>query len=289
MDEVHLGVTDRERSLRFWTGVLGLEELDATDESIRLGSRASGSKALIVLHPGAATPVVQRRTGLYHVALHIPSRKELARAIARLFTMRYPNSPTDHLVSETTYLSDPDGNGIELTLETPTRGTLAMSEDGGTFALTADGQPHSGREAVDLDSLFGELTSADDLNAPLVTDRVHHVHLHVADLDASATFYRDLIGFGRQMYVPSFQMVDFGLHPVEVVHALALNSWQGVGAPPAPAGASGLRHFTLAVPGEADVERVAGRLRGAGRSFIELDAGVQVADPSTNLLRVVAR
>ena len=180
--------------LAFWTGVLGLVVLDgegagagqgpvslgaAAGGPVRLGSAASGGRALVVLHPGAAGPVVPRRTGLYHVALHVPTRQELARVIGRLFTLRYPNSPTDHLVSETTYLSDPDGNGVELTLETPERGEFLPEPIGQMMARTKDGELRSGRDPVDLDSLFGELRPGDDLSAPLVTDRVHHVHLHV--------------------------------------------------------------------------------------------------------------
>src|SRR5690606_37414155 len=162
LGEVHLAVTSREPALAFWTGVLGLERLEEADaqdagdvnEPVALGSPASNGKPLVVLHPGASGPVVPRRTGLYHVALHIPTRKELARVIGRLITLRYPNSPTDHLVSETTYLSDPDGNGIELTLETPDRGEFLPEPIGQMMARTKSGELHSGREAVDLESLF---------------------------------------------------------------------------------------------------------------------------------------
>src|SRR5690606_11324617 len=123
----------------------------------------------------------------------------------RLFSLRWPNSPTDHLVSETTYLEDPDGNGIELTLETPHRGSFRSTPDGGFQAVTSDGEVRSGRDPVDLESLFAELSAGDDIAAPLATHRVHHVHLHVADLEREAAFYRDLIGFRQQMHVPAFQ------------------------------------------------------------------------------------
>lgn len=290
LGEVHLAVTDRERSLTFWTRVLGLVELEplpGAADGIRLGSDASAGRALIVLHPGATGPVVPRRTGLYHVALHIPTRKELARVIARLFELRYPNSPTDHLVSETTYLNDPDGNGIELTLETPDRGEFLAEPSGQMMARTKDGELHSGREPVDLESLFAELQGGDDLAAPLVSDRVHHVHLHVADIERDGAFYRDLIGFPQQMFVPGFQMIDFSLDHDTVVHTLALNSWAGAGAPPAPPGTSGLRHFTLEVPSVAATDELAARLSQAGWPFERVSGGVKVADPSGNSLVVL--
>ncbi len=287
LGEVHLAVTDEARSLRFWTEVLGLVELSRADGGIRLGTPASDGRALVVLHPGASAPVVRRRTGLYHVALHVPTREELARVIARLFTVRYPNAPTDHLVSETTYLDDPDGNGIELTHETPHRGEFLPEPIGQMMARTADGELHSGREAVDLESLFAELESSADLTVPLVSDRVHHVHLHVADVERDGAFYRDIIGFPQQMFIPGFQMMDFSISAATVVHTLALNAWSGVGAPPAPEGTAGLRRFTLEVPDQGAVDDVAARLVAAGRPFERLQSGVSVRDPSSNLLHVV--
>lgn len=290
LGEVHLAVTDEDRALTFWTRVLGLERLggSATAGGIRLGSSAADGRTLVTLHPGATAPVVPRRTGLYHVALNVPTRKELARVIARLFTVRYPNSPTDHLVSETTYLNDPDGNGIELTLETPERGEFLPEPIGQMMARTKDGELHSGREAVDLDSLFGELSESDDLAAPLVTDRVHHVHLHVADIARDGAFYRDVIGFPQQMYLPGFQMIDFSIDPDTVVHTLALNSWSGIGAQPAPEGTAGLRRFTIEVPSAAAVADVAGRLEAASWPFEPVEDGIRVADPSSNVLMIVA-
>lgn len=295
LGEVHLAVSDRERALTFWTKVLGLVALEPAMEqeagsdlpdAIRLGSAESGDDALVVLHPGATGPVVPRRTGLYHVALHVPERRELARVIARLFELRYPNSPTDHLVSETTYLSDPDGNGIELTLETPDRGEFLSEPIGQMMARTKDGELRSGRDPVDLESLFGELRRGDDLSAPLVTDRVHHVHLHVADIERDGAFYRDVIGFPQQTYVPGFQMIDFSLDHDTVVHSLALNSWAGQGAQPAPEGTAGLRWFTLQVPSQEGVDALAARLASAGRPFERTERGLRAADPSGNSLVV---
>lgn len=287
LGEVHLAITDESRALRFWTEVLGLVELSRADGAIRLGTPASDGRVLVVLHPGASAPVVRRRTGLYHFALHVPTRKELARVIARLFTVRYPNAPTDHLVSETTYLDDPDGNGIELTFETPHRGEFLLEPIGQMMARTTDGELHSGREAVDLESLFAELDASDDLTAPMVSDRVHHVHLHVADVERDGAFYRDVIGFPQQMYVPGFQMMDFSISATTVVHTLALNAWSGVGAPPAPKGTAGLRRFTLEVPEQGAVDDVAARLVAAGRPFERLTKGLSVRDPSANLLHVL--
>lgn len=282
---VHLAVTDGDHARSFWTRAVGLTVLEENDTTITLGS---GDQPLIVLHPGASKSVEARHTGLYHVAIHVPTRKDLALLTYRLYALRYPNSPTDHLVSETTYLSDQDGNGIEITFETPERGEMVVQPNGQFGAVTVDGQPHSGREAVDLESLFGELSEGDSLETPLPAGtRVGHVHLHVNNLDQAQTFYRDLIGFRPQMSMPAIGMTDFGIDRVTVPHALALNTWQGEAALPAPEGTSGLQHFTLELPSAADLEALATRLQQAGHAFEQQGSALTVLDPARNQLSVV--
>ena len=122
-------------------------------------------------------------TGLYHLAIHLPSRKEFARAVGRLFARRYPNSPTDHVVTETTYLSDPDGNGVELTFETPERGRLIVTPDGLPGALDSGGTSTRPGTRSTWTPLFGELVPGEPLEAPLSEGaKIGHVHLHVADI-----------------------------------------------------------------------------------------------------------
>ena len=74
-----------------------------------------------MLHPGATRGPLRGHAGLYHVAIHLPNEEEFARVLARLAAARVPQAPTDHVFSKATYLSDPDGIQLELTLETPER------------------------------------------------------------------------------------------------------------------------------------------------------------------------
>ena len=282
---VHLAVTDPDRARLFWTQVLGLTELEPAGEAIRLGA---GDAELIVLHPGASGPVPQGRTGLYHVAIHLPARTELARAVARLFAYRYANSPTDHTVSETTYLSDPDDHGIELTLETPERGEFVIV-DGQYMARTTDGQLRSGRDPVDLESLFGELSNEDDLSQPMPAGtRIGHVHLHGRDLAEAERFYGDAIGFRLALHMPAIGMSDFTLDAHMIPHTLAINTWMGPGAPPPPEGVAGLRHYTIELPTSADVKALADRLQSAGHPVEPIENGVRILDPSSNPVHVIA-
>lgn len=274
---VHLAVTDGDRALPVWRDLVGLTVLSCDERQITLGA---GDRALVVLHPGAARRVAEHRAGLYHVAIHVPERRDLARAVGRMFAARYRNSPTDHLVTETTYLWDPDGNGIEMTFETPWRGELKSDGDM-FFGVTSDGRRHSGREAVDLQSLFAELDGdADPMAALPAGTRVGHVHLHVADLDAAMGFYADTIGFRRLMLNRRFRMADVTLdYPP---HILAFNTWAGEGAVQPPPGHAGLRHFTIEFPAAADLEAAGARLTRAGFVPEPAVGGLTVADPSGN-------
>ncbi len=275
---VTIAVTDAERALLIWRDMVGLTEISRDNDRITLGA---GGTPLIVLEPGAARPVVQHTSGLYHVALHVPARRDLAIVTARLMAARIPNSPTDHLVSEAVYLWDLDGNGIEMTFETPWRGSF--KSDGDTFyGLTPDGRRHSGRDAIDLHSLLGEVKQAEEVSEKLPAGtRIGHVHLHVGDLDKAMAFYADDgVGFARQMLVKRVRMGDvtLGYQP----HALAFNTWAGVGAPQPPLNSAGLRWFGITVPEASDLAAMRARL-GAVQ---DIDGGFETTDPAGNRLRV---
>lgn len=279
---VHIAVTDGDRALAVWRDLVGLTEVSRGDGEIRLGA---GGRTLIVLEPDAARPVVKHTSGLYHVAIHVPTRHDLAVVTARLAASHFPSSPTDHLVSEATYLWDMDGNGIEMTFETPWRGELKSNGDD-YYGVTADGRRHSGRDAIDLHSLFAELKEDELLAAPLPAGtRIGHVHLHVGDLGKAMGFYADDgVGFGKQMFAERIRMGDvtLGYQP----HALAFNTWNGVGAAQAPEGSAGLRHFAIEVPTTADLAAMRARLD----TVTDTADGFDAIDPAGNKLKVrVAR
>jgi catechol 2,3-dioxygenase len=274
---VHLSVTDGERARRFYEDTVGLRQLLSDGGVIRLGA---AGKELVVLHPGAAGPVEPHTTGLYHLAIVVPSRRELARVIARLFRQRYPNSPTDHVMTKSDYLWDPDGNGIEIYAETPEDGTFMFAGD--TFAARdSAGRLRSGRDPIDLDALFGELKPGDDLETPLPAGtKMGHVHLHVSHLGDAVDFYHGLIGFdvmGMSERLGAAFVSAGGYH-----HHLGLNTWAGAGAPPPSPGVAGLRQFSIELPTDKDLEEVMTRLEGAGVVPTRAGAAFVVQDPSQN-------
>lgn len=279
---VRIAVTDREHALGIWRDVVGLELISENPERLELGA---GGKVLIELEFGARRPVVQKTTGLYHVAIHVPRRADLAQFVVRALQRRVRISPTDHLVSEAVYLWDHDGNGIEITFETPWRGSLG-DPDSGSYATTTEGKPHSGSEPIDLDDLLGELG-----DAPLVEPtmpagtRIGHVHVHVNSLEDAMRFYRDGLGFGGLFIIRSFGMGDVGLGYTP--HAVAFNLWAGPNARPAPPDAAGLRWFAVVVPDARTLGEVRARLTALGFAVADTNEGLEVRDPSQNLVKVV--
>src|SRR5205807_904951 len=128
----------------------------------------------------------------------------------------------------------------------------------------ADGRIGSGRDPLDLEGLFGELDEDDQLDLPLPEGtRIGHMHLYGSNLEASMKFYRDVLGFQEGPMFPSFRMGEVGLD-AQQPHVIAWNTWKGNGAPPAPAGALGLRYFTIVLPDAGALERVVERVRAAG-------------------------
>jgi catechol 2,3-dioxygenase len=275
MGAVELAVTDADRALRFYRDYVGLTPLPSDGGAIRLGA---GGRELVVLQPGAEQPVVPRTSGLYHLALLVPDRRELARVIGRLGRLRWEQYPTDHVMTKANYLWDPDGNGIEIYTESPEDGTMGFGN--GTFvAYDKDGKPRSGRDPIDLEELFSHLREDDSLDAPMPDGtKMGHVHLHVADVDDALRFYHDLVGFDVMGHVPGVGFISAGGYH----HHLGLNEWAGHGARPAPAGAAGMRRFTVELPTKRDLDDVINRLEHGEVRLTEEAGGYAAVDPSAN-------
>jgi catechol 2,3-dioxygenase len=266
---VELTVKDLDRSVAFYTEQLGLEEHGRDGRSAALGGKGGESFLRLVENP-AAKPA-RRSTGLYHFAVLVPTRHDLARSLARLAATRTAlQGASDHGVSEALYLADPDENGIEIYRD---RAREEWPRQGGSLVMRTD--------PLDLENLFGEIEEPAALAPMPAGTRLGHVHLHVADLDAALAFYRDVLGFElQQLYGSQAAFVSAGGYH----HHVGLNTWRGVGAPPPPADAAGLRHFEVRLPDAAALDALAGRLREAGFEASGDGRELRVADPSANAL-----
>jgi catechol 2,3-dioxygenase len=269
MGSVHLTVSDLERSRRFYEQAIGLAATEQEDGTLAFG--VAGERPLIELRGDASAPALDRRaTGLYHLAILMPSRRDLAFALARLAQAGWPlDGASDHLVSEALYLSDPDGNGIEIYRDRPR-----------TEWRELNGQLEMSTLPLDLRSVLAELADASSIEpaAPAGT-RIGHVHLQVSDLDDSEAFYHGVLGFDVMVrgYPGALFVAAGGYH-----HHLGLNTWHSRGATPPPPGAVGLRSFEVLLPSSEALEAVLERVRQAGIEIRSEAGRSAVADPSGN-------
>ncbi len=188
---VSLTVSDLGRARAFYEQVLGLVPSTAIrDDGALALTDAGGGPALVVLHEDRdAAPFDPRRSGLFHLAILVPSRIELARSLRRIADVRWPlTGASDHLVSEALYLRDPDGNGIEIYRDRP-RAQWPVDDRGAIRMDTL---------RLDLSELLHELDDDPELDpasAVMAGTRIGHVHLQVSELDAAERLYCAVLGF----------------------------------------------------------------------------------------------
>jgi catechol 2,3-dioxygenase len=271
---VQLRVSDLDRSLAFYSDVLGLELLERGTGRARLG--ADGRTLVTLRALDGAVPRPRRSTGLYHTAFLFPDRLSLARALARAVAARWPlQGASDHGVSEAVYLGDPDGLGIEIYRDRP---GADWPRDPTGLAM--------GSDPLDLRALLDQAMAAGEIppRAPADT-RVGHVHLQVRDIAEAEAFYRGALGFDvMQRIVPSALFVSAGGYH----HHVGLNTWGVAGAPPQPELAPGLDHFDVLLPDAPAVEAVKTGLAAAGIAIEPRDGGWLARDPSANAVRIAA-
>jgi catechol 2,3-dioxygenase len=249
--------------------VIGLEVLEREGVSASLG--VEGRELVGLVEEPGARPA-HGHTGLYHLALLVPGRADLARWLAHAARDRVRLvGLSDHYVSEAIYLADPDWHGIEIYADRPRE--------------VWEGQVGARMTTLPLDvpSLLRELddpeTEPFDGLPPGTT--MGHVHLKVAAIPDTVAFYRDGLGLAlmAQLGPQAAFLAAGGYH-----HHLGANTWESAGASAPPPGTAALRHATIVLPDESERARVVERLAAHGHEAGESDAGPTVVDPSGNTL-----
>jgi catechol 2,3-dioxygenase len=193
----------------------------------------------------------------------------------RLAATRAPiDGASDHGTHEAIYLPDPDGNGIELAADRPREEWPDLR--GGAYT--------AGPAPLDLEKLLATVAGEQVTRQAGPGLRMGHVHLHVGALEPANRFYVDGLGFEPITSMPSAAFVSAGGYH----HHVAYNLWRGPGAPPAPADAVGLRHWTLVVDGPGELAAVRDRLEAIGAPVQEHGDGLLARDPSGIAVAVVA-
>ncbi len=249
---VHLRVSDSERAMEFYHGLIGLQEVSRDENRIYLSATGQPPFHVILTELQGARPKPPRTRGLFHNAIRFPDREALSRALHRLIEHRYPlGGFSDHKVSEAIYLGDPDGNGVELYADRPREVWPRMGEE---IAMVTD--------PLDLDDLLAQAVDGGKLGEPVHpgTD-IGHVHLHVSDLAKGEAFYHGVLGFDitQRTYVGALFLSAGGYH-----HHIGLNIWAGQGAPAPPADAVGLISFSVQLPDSASLQALVEHVEAAG-------------------------
>ncbi|WP_284008471.1 VOC family protein [Haloarcula pelagica] len=261
---VALTVADSDRVAAFYEETVGLSIHDDTGERTVLGD---GETQLLVLHEHPTVPErMADETGLYHLAVRVPSRAALGAALERVERTGQLDGASDHHVSEALYLTDPEGNGVEIYRDRP-RERWDEREDG-TVRMATERLDRAGVEAA----------SDATRSVPVGTD-IGHVHLEVADLDATRSFYVDTLGMRvRATYTGALFLAAGSYH-----HHVGANVWHSrVG----PGEGRGLAWYELVVPNEAAVTAVRRRLTDSDRAVETTPDGIETVDPAGVTVRV---
>lgn len=272
---VSLTVADLGRSLDFYSSLLGFAILEQQPGYAALG--AAGGPPLFVLHEQPGAPAKPRETaGLYHVAILLPSRPHLGRIVHRLQEANYTiREFEDHLVSESAYLADPDGNRLEIYRDRPQA----------QWPRTEQGAVTMGSEAIDVAALIAEgAAGGQQWQGMPAGTRIGHLHLQVGDIPPAEAFYCGVMGFDQIFNLKTALFVSAGGYH----HHVGMNVWFSKDGPPAPAGSAGMRLATLHFANEAARDEVVERLAAAGISTTEQAGGLFLRDPWQNGWLLVA-
>jgi catechol 2,3-dioxygenase len=247
LTELTLRVEDLPRAQAFYQDVLGFARLETTSSRVSLAPPGAAVGLIVLDDAPDAPPRARATAGLFHVALLYPDRPALARALHRVLDLGIPIGSADHGVSEAIYLSDPEGNGIELYADRPPD----------AWPPVADGQVTMYSEALDLGSVLAQAHAPGPL-LPAAT-RIGHIHLSVADLAHAERFYGDALGFDvtQRSYPGALFLGRDGYH-----HHIGANTWRSRQA--AQPGTLGLAEFTLRVNDAVEFEAIVARLEAAG-------------------------
>jgi catechol 2,3-dioxygenase len=267
MGPVELTVSDLGRSLDYYRDAIGLGVREQGAGRASLG----GDSDLLVLEEVPGAQPAPRNTGLFHFALLVPERRDLATWLAHAIREEVPlTGVSDHFVSEALYLTDPDEHGIEIYADRPRE-----VWEGQVARMTT--------EPLDLENLLGEL--ADPETEPFEGlpggTVMGHVHLQVAEIPETLRFYRDLLGFDL---MASYGSQAAFLSAGGYHHHLGANTWNSAGAAPPPEGSAALRRATIVLPDSETRDEVVRRVADDGQEPEDTPEGPVVRDPSGNRL-----
>lgn len=228
--EVTLNVKDLESQTAFYHQLLGLEILNQSENQVLLGA---GGKPLVWLIKTDDISNPKQSYGLYHMALLLPSREDLANLFKHLLDLKIPLvGGADHGYSEAIYLEDLEGNGIELYRDKP-EAEWDVREDGRIIGVT---------EELSAQAIY-ELGKELDPFVIAEGTRMGHVHLSVKNSREASSFYQESLGLEDKFTIPHASWIASG----DYHHHLAVNEWGGKNLVRREHGMVGLAYYVVEV------------------------------------------
>jgi catechol 2,3-dioxygenase len=271
--KVHYNVSNLERAAYFFEEGFGMKLIDKSALSITLGTL--DDQPLLVLHK-VNNPIPRKKTtGLYHIAIRLPNREELARLIYHMVNNQIElDGVADHGVSEALYLTGPEDMGIELYCD-------REYED---WPIDDEGQLEMVTEELDIDNLMLTLQGKTKKwgGMPAGTS-IGHIHLKVAELENTAEFYTQLGFEVTQEY--GDQAIFFASG--EYHHHIGANTWQSAGASPLDVDTAGLNYFEIIFPNQTQLDELAESLSAADLTTNKIENEFELIDPNGIRLRLV--
>lgn len=261
--QAHLVVADLDLLSRYYQQVLGLQRLEESASGVVLG--AGGKPLLTLTTRGNAARAPRNAAGLFHNAFLMPSREELAHWLfhAAQLGVRFDGA-SDHLVSEAIYLTDPEGNGIE----------VYRDRSPAEWTYHPDGTVEMATDRLDLQALYDSASKSPWLGmAPDAA--IGHIHLQVGNVPEADRFYEGVLGLKKMASYPGASFFASGAYH----HHIAANVWNSRNAAARTGSMTGLNDYALTFN---DQQMLAGVLASLDAQEVKVDRtpdGYRLLDP----------
>jgi catechol 2,3-dioxygenase len=276
---VSLNVSNIQRSFDFYQSILGFRQVGKkfTDRALLLSNGTSSPYLLELVQLGQTglNPVSPNSAGLYHFAILLPERKNLADILLYLSENHdqvHFDGLADHLVSESIYIRDPDSNGIEIYSDRPKSEWKWNCKNSSLVQMAT--------LPLNTDELLKESTDKGWAGMPANTV-IGHVHLHVSNLSNAMKFYHEILGLNLTSTYPGAYFFAAGKYH----HHIATNTWLGTNILPSSQERAGLNHFGIELPNKEEFDRLVKHLSqynniAAAKGSGSLAKAILIHDPN---------
>ena len=259
---VRLAVRDLARMSKFYQEIIGLTVLSQGKNRVDLGIGGKRLVGLVSKPEGVSSPY---STGLYHLAILLPDRFELGRWLRYFLESGYRlDGAGDHLVSEALYLSDPEGNGIEMYRDRPRDDWEII-----------DGRIRMDTLPVELQSMIQE-APGDGFNGLPAGTKMGHVHLQVNNVSSVSAFYQQILGFDLVAQLPGAGFLSAGGYH----HHIGMNTWRSYGGDITPPNALGLIDYEILLSNEDALDPILRQMSEHKVAFERENGVIRLQDPA---------